>query len=223
MRAERSNYFDAGVSQIIIPGLTLGFDAYFKQSKNLIDEGQFGAPIILTAFNYRQGQIDGAQLTGTYEHGPWSIYGNLAYSRAIGKDIDSAQFNFSPDELAYIAQHWIHPRPRPALDRLRRHRVHVAQGQRPPTLFSVDMSEQSGLRASTATVPNGISLPSYLVFNASVVQKLDLGFGSFTEFRLDILNIGDALYMVRNGTGVGVGAPQYGIRRTILAGLAQKF
>jgi outer membrane receptor protein involved in Fe transport len=84
------------------------------------------------------------------------------------------------------------------------------------------MSEQSGLRAST-TIPNGIALPSYLVFNASVVQKLDLGLHYPTEFRLDILNIGDTLYLIRNGTGVGVGAPQYGIRRTILAGVSQKF
>lgn len=221
-KAERSNYFDIGASQIIIPGLTLGFDAYYKQSKNLIDEGQFGAPIILTAFNYRQGEQSGAQLTATYEHGPWSLYGNLAYSRAIGKDIVSVQFNFSPDDLAYIANHWIH------LDHDQRWTGSAGaaytwhKGSDHPTLFSVDMTEQSGLRAST-TIPNGIALPSYLVFNASVVQKLDLGLRYPTQFRLDILNIGDTLYLIRNGTGVGVGAPQYGIRRTILAGVSQKF
>ena len=223
VKAERSNYFDAGVSQIVIPGLTVGFDAYFKQSKNLIDEGQFGAPIILTAFNYAKGQIDGAQLTASYDRGPWSLYGNLAYSRAIGKDIDSAQFNFSADDLAYISQHWIH------LDHDQRWTGSAGaaytwhKGSDHPTLFSVDMTEQSGLRASTATVPNGVALPSYLVFNTSVVQKLDLGLHYPTEFRLDILNIGDTLYAIRNGTGVGVGAPQYGIRRTILAGIKQKF
>ena len=59
VRAERSNYFDAGISQIVMPGLTVGVDAYYKLSKNLIDEGQFGAPIILTAFNYAQGQQSG--------------------------------------------------------------------------------------------------------------------------------------------------------------------
>lgn len=44
-----------------------------------------------------------------------------------------------------------------------------------------------------------------------------------TELRLDVLNLGDAVYEIRNGTGVGVGAPQFGIRRTILAGLTQRF
>jgi hypothetical protein len=78
------------------------------------------------------------------------------------------------------------------------------------------------LRASTPTVPNGASLPEYAVVNASIVQKLD-GIGTRTELRLDVLNIGDAVYEIRNGTGVGVGAPQFGIRRAILAGLTQRF
>jgi hypothetical protein len=41
--------------------------------------------------------------------------------------------------------------------------------------------------------------------------------------RLDVLNIADSIYQIRNGTGVGVGAPQYGPRRTILAGVTQRF
>jgi integrase/recombinase XerD len=43
------------------------------------------------------------------------------------------------------------------------------------------------------------------------------------EVRLDVLNLTDAVYQIRNGTGVGVGAPQYGLRRTVLAGLIQRF
>jgi hypothetical protein len=38
-----------------------------------------------------------------------------------------------------------------------------------------------------------------------------------------VLNITDAIYEIRNGTGVGVGAPQFGIRRTILAGITHRF
>jgi hypothetical protein len=41
--------------------------------------------------------------------------------------------------------------------------------------------------------------------------------------RLDVLNIGDAVYEIRNGTEVGGDVPQFGIRRTILAGLTQRF
>ena len=41
-----------------------------------IDEGQFGAPIIQTPFNYRYGQQYGAEFTVNYATGPLSIYFN---------------------------------------------------------------------------------------------------------------------------------------------------
>ena len=59
--------------------------------------------------------------------------------------------------------------------------------------------------------------------NLSIVQKLNAGVGRGTELRLDVLNVGDAVHEIRDGTGVGVGAPQFGLRRTILAGLTQRF
>jgi outer membrane cobalamin receptor len=219
VRAERSNYLDIGISQIVIPGLTLGVDAYYKLSHDLIDEGQFGAPIILTAFNYAQGLQEGVEMTGSYDRGPWSIYGNAAVSRAMGRDIVSAQYNFSPSELAFIADNWIH------LDHDQKWTgsggvAYTAnRDSQHPTRISVDCIVQSGLRASTATIPNGVALPVYGVVNVSVVQKI----AARTELRLAILNIGDDVYEIRNGTGVGVGAPQYGIRRTFLAGLTQRF
>jgi hypothetical protein len=177
----------------------------------------------LTAFNYAKAYVAGGVFTLSYDQGPWSIYGNAAYSRAMGTDINSAQFNFGADELAYIAQHYIH------LDHDQTWTASAGaaytfnQGTKYQTRMSVDLVAQSGLRASTATVPNGASLPEYATVNASMVQKLDLGFGQGTELRLDVLNIGDAVYEIRNGTGVGVGAPQFGIRRAILAGLTQRF
>ena len=61
--AERADYFDVGLQQKFPDHLTLGVDSYYRQSKNLIDEGQFGAPIILTPFNYRDGRIEGVEFT----------------------------------------------------------------------------------------------------------------------------------------------------------------
>ncbi len=45
----------------------------------------------------RRGQADRGRTTASYDHGPLSLYANLAWSRAMGKDINSAQFNFAPD------------------------------------------------------------------------------------------------------------------------------
>src|SRR5207245_8622773 len=53
-KPERDHYFDVGASQVILPGLKAGVDAYYKIASNLIDEGQFGAPIILSPFKDRK-------------------------------------------------------------------------------------------------------------------------------------------------------------------------
>ena len=223
VKAERSNYFDVGLSQVIIPGLTVGIDAYYKIAKNLIDEGQFGAPIILTAFNYANAYVYGAQLTASYDRGPWSIYGNLAYGRAMGKNIVSAQFNFAPDELAFISQNYIHLDHDQTWTGSTGIAYTLNMETNHTTRFSLDALLQSGLRASSATVPNGLALPTYGVVNLSIVQKLNTGVGRGTELRLDVLNVGDTVYRIRDGSGVGVGAPQFGLRRTVLAGVTQRF
>ncbi len=223
VKAERDNYFDAGVDQVILPGLRVGVDGYYKDAHNLIDEGQFGAPVILTAFNYRRGQAGGVEFSTSYDHGPLSLYGNAAYSRAIGKDIVSSQFNFSAADLQYISGRWIH------LDHDQRWTGSAGaaytlfEGTRAPARLSADLLVGSGLRASTADVPNGRALPGYYTFNLSAVQTIKTGYIGQTQLRLDVINLLDRKYEIRDGTGVGVGAPQFGLRRTILAGVAQRF
>ena len=223
VRAEHDNYFDLGAEQALPHGIRLSLDSYYKQARQLIDEGQFGAPIILTAFNYAKGQVTGLEGSASYDEGPWSLYANLAISRAIGKDIDTAQFSFSPEELAYISQHYIH------LDHDQRYSgsggaaYTVFYGSDHPTRLSTDLQTGSGLRASTPTVPNGVALPGYYVFNFSATQAIPVHIGKGLHLRLDILNLLDRKYEIRDGTGVGVGAPQFGLRRTILAGISETF
>ena len=220
VRAEHDNYFDAGIDQILLPGLHAGIDAYYKSARQLIDEGQFGAPIILTAFNYAKAQVDGVEFSSSYDRGPLSLYGNVAYSRAIGKKIDSAQFSFQPDELAYIAQHYIH------LDHDQRWTGSAGaayalfRGTATPARISADLAVGSGLRTSTDTVPNGAALPGYYTINLAGTQKLPV---PGLSVRFDVLNLLDRRYEIRDGAGVGVGAPQYGLRRTLLAGISEKF
>jgi outer membrane receptor for ferrienterochelin and colicins len=105
---ERAHYFDIGADHVFLPGLKLGVDAYYKHAHDLIDEGQFGAPIILSVFNYARANVYGVELSGSYNHRNWSIYGNLAVGRERATQIDSQQFNFSPDDLDYIASHYIY-------------------------------------------------------------------------------------------------------------------
>lgn len=223
VKAERSNYYDLGVQQVITKALTLGIDSYYKQATDLIDEGQFGAPIILTPFNYKYGQVYGVEFTGTYTTHAFSAYGNLAFQRAIGKDIVSSQFNFSADDLAYITDHYIH------LDHEQQMTAsggisYLWQGTR----FSADMLVGSGLRANLvlpdgSSVPNGAHLPYYRQINVGASRTFDLLGVRGLTVRFDVINAFDQIYEIRNGTGVGVGAPQYGPRRGYFVGLSKSF
>ncbi|GBQ26005.1 TonB-dependent outer membrane receptor [Acetobacter estunensis NRIC 0472] len=226
VKAERDHYFDAGFAQDLLPGWHASFDAYVKLARNMIDEGQFGSPIILSAFNYRRGQVHGFEFATDYSRGPFSVYGNFSWSRAIGKDIVSAQWNLDPADLAYISRHWVH------LDHDQRWTASAGASYTifhktdHPLRLSATMVYGSGLRMDGAT-PNGASVPQYATFNLGIVQSFENLFHTpwlkRTELRLDVTNLFDKRYMLRSGDGIGVGAPQYGLRRTILTGISQRF
>jgi hypothetical protein len=219
-KAERADYYDFGIHQHITRALTVGLDAYHKVSKNLIDEGQFGAPIILTPFNYEDGRQSGVELTANYAGEALSAYANVAAQNAKGRNFTSAQFNFSPASLAYVANHYID------LDHEQKFTgsggvSYFWQGTR----FSTDFLFGSGLRASLVlpdgtTVPNGAHLPYYWQVNGGVSHVFKFaGTGALTA-RIDVINAFDKGYQIRNGTGIGVGAPQFGPRRGFFFGLS---
>jgi outer membrane receptor protein involved in Fe transport len=215
-KAERANYYDVGAQQKF-DAFTFGVDTFYKQSRNLIDEGQFGAPIILTPFNYRYGRQYGVEFTGSYNDGPFSAYANLALLHAMGRDIVSSQFNFAQDELDYIAANFIHLDHEQAL---------TASGGTSyiwrMTRFSFDLLVGTGLR-STVVNPNDSHLPAYVQVNFGVSHDFDLGSAGVITLRGDVINVFDEKYEIRNGTGVGVGAPQFGPRRGFFAGISKSF
>ncbi|WP_298670686.1 TonB-dependent receptor [uncultured Sphingomonas sp.] len=217
--AERQNYFDVGFQQKVgDSGLTFGVDGYYRRSKNLIDEGQFGAPIILTPFNYRRGRIYGVEANVSYVKGPWMAYANFAYANAKGKDIVSSQFNFSADDLAYIHDHYIY------LDHDQTYTAsgglsYAFQGELKGLKVGANAIYGSGLRTST-TIPNGGALPDYVQVNLSASYRLER---PGVTVRFDVINVGDHIYEIRDGGGVGVGAPQYGPRRGFFVGLSKDF
>ena len=222
VKAERADYFDVGVTLKPIEGLTYGFSAYYKFAQNLLDEGQFGAPISLTSFNYANAQVKGFELFTTYDQGPWSVFANLAWSRTSASNINYAQFNFSPDELNYIANHSIYTDHDQGWTGSAGAAYVFNQGTDWATRVSADLLFGSGLRTSVIT-PNDTSLPAYATLNLALVQKVPISVSKGTQVRLDVMNVTDASYQLRTGGGVGVGAPQYGMRRTFLVTLAQKF
>ena len=215
-KAERADYYDVGVQQELAAGLLVGVDSFYKASHNLIDEGQFGAPIILTPFNYRTGRQYGYEFIGNYDDGgPFTAYVNAAYERAVGRDLVSSEFQFSPGDLAFIATHFI------PLDHQQIVSVSAGATYTWQTLrFSTDLLYGSGLRRDGAT-PNGDHVPGYVQVNLGLSRPFDLGADKPTTVRFDVINVFDEKYEIRDGTGVGVGAPQFGPRRGFFVGLSQ--
>jgi outer membrane receptor protein involved in Fe transport len=221
--AERANYYDVGLSQNLFHYLTVAVDTYYKTDKDLVDEGQFGAPIILTPFNYAVGYQEGVEFTTSYSHLGWNVYTNFAVQAAMGKDIISSQFNFDPENLAYIARNYIN---------LDHSATYTASGGVSylwrGTRIGGDLLYGSGLRADLTlpnglVIPNGQQLPGYVQVNFALSHRFENAPGGPVVVRFDVINAFDKIIELRNGTGVGVFAPQYGPRLGFFGGVTKEF
>jgi outer membrane receptor for Fe3+-dicitrate len=94
----------------------------------------------------------------------------------------------------------------------------------PDNQVSGDVIYGSGLRRTPdGGAPNSATLGGYTVVNAAFTHTWNASAKGATEGRLAILNLFDKSYLLRDGTGVGVGAPQCGARRGLYAGLSTSF
>jgi outer membrane receptor protein involved in Fe transport len=208
---ERSHYFDVGVTQNLPYGVKVDLDSYYKKSTDLIDEGQFGPTLVFTPFNYRKGRQYGVEFTTSLNRENLTAYTNFAYSVAQGTQIESDQFLFGADELAFISHHYIF---------LDHDQTFSASGGAAYTwkdfLFSLDGFYGSGLRTGFANTGNQ---PFYIQFNAGIARSMKVPKVGLLEARLAVINLGDWIYQIRSGSGIGVFAPQYGPRRSFYGGL----
>jgi outer membrane receptor protein involved in Fe transport len=221
VKPERSNYFDAGIVQTVLPGLNMGIDLYYKQAKDMIDDGQFGQAVVLTQFNWARGYSEGGEFKMSYTNGNFYAYGNFAYniSRAIGPETN--QYLFDADEFAYLQTHWHYT------DDMQRMTGSAGASYRfaNSTTISADMIYGSGLRAGELPnfAPNDLHTTPYAVINTGISH--DIHWSSDYKpatVRFDITNLFDQIYELRDGSGIGVFAPQFGARRGYYFGLAQK-
>jgi outer membrane receptor protein involved in Fe transport len=251
---ERSNYFDAGVDQKVPLGCSspgakdcssfeLGFDAYYKVATDLIDNGQFGQALVLSAFNYAKGVNEGVEFHLKYNSNYLTAYGNLAVAQQKAIDPVSNQYlfdNATPladlgglTELQYLQTHWIYTDHAQILT-ASAGAVYTICG-RPVTpaetfgvqgvswcgtKLSIDAIYGSGLRNGDANIS---TVPAYAQVNVGIKRDFYLPNDPlpFTA-RFDVVNLLDTVYLIRDGSGIGVFAPQYGPRRGFFLGLSKK-
>jgi outer membrane receptor protein involved in Fe transport len=215
-RAERSNYYDIGISHQITKPWTVNLDGFYKQAHQLLDLGQFGDAVILSPYNYKEGTVEGAEISSTYRQGPISLFGNFSWVLTNAHGIDTQQFEFDPDELAYISAHNVH------LDHESEYTISAGASYNLTRndMVYVDFLFGSGLRAGFANLDKE---PVYYPVNVGYQHIFHLANSSQVKFRFDVINIFDETYQLRDGSGLGVEAPQYGQRLTFLAGVSYAF
>ena len=232
---ERSHYFDAGINQKIVFGCTtsglkdcttldLGLDAYYKIARDLIDNGQFGQALVLSAFNYNQGVAQGVEFSAKFRSGNFQAYANLAVGQEKATQPVSNQFLFDNTtpladlggltRFQYLSTHWIYTD----------HNQYVTGSaglsyRWNGTTFSTDMIYGSGLRTGDANID---ALAPYAQFNVGLARDFAMPDGQPVTVRFDVVNVFDTIYQIRNGTGIGVFAPQYGPRRGYFIGIKKK-
>lgn len=215
VRPERSDYFDVGIDQRIAAGLDVGVDAYLKRTRNLSDDGQFGSALVLTGFNYDRGYNSGVEVHAKYAMGDFRAYGNIAWGRQRARLPSSNQYLFGADEYGYIASNYIYT------DHAQTLTASAGAAYKwNGTRVSVDMIYASGLRAGDF---NTGKVSPYAQFNAGLAHEFTGVNGKPLTLRVDVVNLFDHAYQIRDGSGIGVFAAQYGPRRSVYAGLTQKF
>ncbi len=217
VRPERSTYFDVGVDQELLSGLSAGLDAYYKRSTDTLDDGQFGQAVVLNEFNFARGFSRGAEFKLNYTREGFRAYANVSHEITMVKDVVSNQYLIDdPVELAYLAAHYSYASDAQTVT------ASVGAAYRwHHMLASVDGFYGSGLRQGFA---NEQHTPGYTQWNAALGWECDPWHNQkLLTLRLSAINVLDRSYLLRGATGIGEFAPQYGPRRGVFAEINQQF
>ncbi len=199
---ERSNYFDVGIDQRLLPGLDLGADLYYKRATDLLDDGQFGQAVVLTQFNYAQGYSEGLEFKVNFQQQGFRAYTNFSANRTRERNVVTNQYLFTdPEEFAYVAKNFIFTDDDQAITASA-----GASYRWSHMLASVDGIYGSGLRTGFANLQH---VPSYTQLNFAISRDFDVWQNvKPLTLRFNVVNFLDRTYLLRSGTGIGEFAPQ---------------
>ena len=223
--------------------LDLGVDAYYKIATDLIDNGLFGQALVLSAFNYAKGYNEGIEFHAKYNSGNFQAYGNVAVAQQRATDPVSNQYLFDNTtplatlggltELQYVQTHFIYTDHNQfvtasagAIYQFCGRMATAAEafgdnGLSPCGIkLSADMVYGSGLRDGDANIG---TVPAYTQVNVGIKREFLLpNDPKPMTIRFDVVNLFDNVYEIRDGSGIGVFAPQFGPRRGFFLGLSKK-
>jgi len=215
VKPERINYYDIGINHKLTKHINIGLDGYYKDIKDLLDKGQFGSSLIFTPFNYQKAKAYGLEFSSDFTKDNFSAYFNLAWSDSKAKNVVSGQYLLGNDEIDYIGSHYVTP------DHSQTYTASAGTVYKWfQTNYSLDAIYGNGLRKGFA---NQNKMPAYTQVNLGVNRDFSLPIINKFNARFSVINLFDKIYQLHDGSGIGVGAPQFGARRGYYLTISKSF
>lgn len=208
--AQQDDVWDIGVTHQFNPHLSLSLDGYYEHNRFYGDEGQFGVVPIFVNLNYDHGTTWGTELALKYQNGTaqeaWNAYMNLTIGESYQYGVTSGQFNFTPDELAYITKNGFVLDHQPLYG--------ISSGvtyTTDPWTFSMQFLYSSGL---VTGIQQSVTLPTVIQTDLGISRAFDIG-GTRVTNKLALLNIFDRVNLIRPADGIGVYQAAYAPRFSV--------
>jgi hypothetical protein len=193
LKAEIDYYAEVGISDRIVPQLTLGLTGWGRLSQWTLDDQEVGDTALTADYNYVHGRALGLELASNLVVGRnLRSFANVSLCVSQGQGIATAQYLFTPEQLAYPG--W------QATDNAQLVVANVGADLADNTgraHLSTLVRVGSGLRTGPT---NNATLPPYTVVDATLRYHFtDLPLKP--EVAVDLLNVFNELYALRISTG----------------------
>jgi hypothetical protein len=208
IKAEDDQFFDAGITQQLPLRLSASLEGFFMWANDKLDLAQFGSTYIFAPLQYKFGRLWGADFSLVKSTGPLSAYFNFSYAVAQAKNIVAGQFLADdPVEVGYAARHWI------SLDDNQEFTASAGVSYRLWGFsLMIDGFWGNGYHYGFANLE---TQDPYVQVNVAIAHNLPLPKIGDVEGRISMVNMFDHIYLIREGSGIGVFSPQYGPRRAL--------
>jgi outer membrane cobalamin receptor len=191
LKPEQDRYAEIGLESRVAPWVTLKGTVWGKLSKDQLDDIEVGSTNLVSPYNFEEGRALGAELGVVTVLSSWfKAFGSIAWEKAQGRNIATATYLFSPDDLANHG--W------QILDHSQTWTANAGATVRDgATTLSALMNYGSGLRTGPN---NNETVPDHWRFDATLAHQF-LTAPLRPTLALDVINLFDAHYAYRISNG----------------------
>jgi len=101
LKPEKDRYAEVGIESRVLPELTLKLTGWGKLTDDQLDDVGVGSTNLISPYNFREGRAGGIEASAILVLGRrFQAFANGTLQKAMGRGIESAQYLFSPDDLA---------------------------------------------------------------------------------------------------------------------------